>query len=322
MDSEDCLNIFEQRPSWARLTTNLAWCFTLPETADVPVIINTLQNALESLTNSSPWLAGQVINEHSDPANKNTGVFKIVPRDSAPQVIIKDHRETPSVPSIQVLRESGFATRLFDEDTFAPRPTLVLTPGIERPVLLVQANIISGGLIVVFGGNHSAMDMPGQAQIIRWFDKACRNEVPTPAELETGNMQRGNLIPLLDSSYQPGDELWQQTPPTPAVSMAQDKTKIEAEQAQPHWATFFFPSTSVADLKIEATTTRTSEYVSTDDTLSAFLWQSLSRARLHRLGPDTVSTSSRACNVRQVLDIPSTYPGLVQNNIIQQALAR
>jgi hypothetical protein len=315
MDPDDCLNILEQRPGWARLSTNIAWCFACPATANIPAIVSKLQHALEDLASAFPWIAGQVINEGSDPANNNTGVFKIIGKDFPSQIVAKDHRHTPSVPDIHKLRHAGFATKLLDEAFFAPRPNFSLEPRVLRHVLLVQVNIISGGLILVFSGNHSATDMPGLTQIVRWFDKACHNEPFAPEELEVGNMPRRHLIPLLDSAYQPGDEISLQMTPVPSVPKARNKSGTLVEKSLIRWETFSFSKTAIAELKAKATATRTSNYVSTDDAFSAFLWQALARARLQRLGADKTSTVARAFNARRVLKIPSNYPGLVQNTI-------
>jgi hypothetical protein len=220
MDPEDCLNVLEQRPGWAWFSTNIAWCFACPETADIPAIVAKLQHALEDLASAFPWIAGQVINEGSDPGSNNTGVFKIIEKDSAPKIVVKDHRQMPSVPDMNELRQAGFATKSLDQAFFAPRPNFSLDRSVLGHVLLVQVSIISGGLILVFSGNHSATDMTGLTQIARWFDKACHNEGFTPEELEVGNRPRRHLIPLLDSAYQPGNEISLQMTPIPSAPAA------------------------------------------------------------------------------------------------------
>jgi len=315
MDPDDYLNVLEQRPGWAILSTNIAWCFACPEPETTPAIVAKLQHALEALASAFPWIAGQVINEGSDPSTKNTGVFKIVPKDSTPYILVKDHRQAPSVPSIHNLRQVGFATKSLDQTLFAPRPNFSLDRSLLGHVLLVQANIISGGLVLVFSGNHSVTDMTGLTQIVQWFDRACHNEAFTPEQLRVGNMPRRHLIPLLDSTYQPGDEVSLQMTPVPSIPGANEKSDSTAEQPRLRWETFAFQSTATRELKARATATKTAAYVSTDDSLSAFLWQSLARVRIQRLGAAKTSTVARACNARRFLDIPSTYPGLVQNTI-------
>lgn len=59
------------------------------------------------------------------------------------------------------------------------------------------------------------------------------------------------------------------------------------------------------------TITATSGHISTDDTLSAFIWQFVVRAR--RLNSTSVSTFACSVDVRHCLDIPQTYPGLMHN---------
>lgn len=313
MNQDDCLNILEQRPGWARLATNIAWCFDRPENERTSKLIDTLQNGLEKLVENFPWIAGKVVNEGSDPAKNDTGTYKIVPRHEKPQIILKDHRNTPSVPDIHKLKRSGFAMHLLEENIFAPRSSLILEPQIDNAVLLVQANLVADGLVLVFSGNHSAMDMPGQTQIIRWFSQACRGENFDEQQLNIGNMPRRDLLPLLNATYQPGDELSHQTPLVP--SLATSATQAQDAANKIRWATFSFPSASIAALKANATSTRTSEYISKDDALSAFLWQSIARARLHRVSPDNLSTALRAVDVRRTLDIPPEYPGLAQNTL-------
>lgn len=307
MDATDILNIFEQRPCWERLVTNTALCFQLTETADHTAIVENMQDALDILASSFPWIAGQVINEGRN-LEGNSGIFKIVPFSNRPEIIVKDHRQAPSVPNLQSLKQAGYAVSMLDESIFAPRPAVKMIPSDEKPVLLIQANFLSGGLVLVFSGDHGAMDGPGQYQVMQWFCKACHDEAFTSTELNVGNMGRRNMIPLLDSTYEQGAELAPLIPPVSPPS-------LQTPRAPSTWATFEIPSAAVAGIKATATATCTSAYVSTDDALSAFVWQSIARARSLRLSPTTKSTASRAINVRKTLDLPPSYPGLVQNNL-------
>jgi len=216
---------------------------------------------------------------------------------------------------MQQLRESGYPVSMLEESIFAPRPGAIAIPLEARRVLLVQANIVHDGLILVFSGDHAAMDLSGLFQIVRWFSGACHNVSLTSTELTTGNMSRRDLIPLLCSTYQPGDELSQQIPPTRTTVMPLSRVPCT-------WATFKVPSHAVREIKATATATCTSPYVSTDDSLSAFIWQSVARARKQRLAPETISKVARAIDVRKVLRISSTYPGLVQNNTFNQLSLR
>ena len=212
---------------------------------------------------------------------------------------------------MQQLRESGYPVSMLEESIFAPRPGAIAIPLEARRVLLVQANIVHDGLILVFSGDHAAMDLSGLFQIVRWFSGACHDVSLTSTELTTGNMSRRDLIPLLDSSYQQGEELAQQIPPTPTAGAPISRVPCA-------WATFKIPSHAVHEIKAIAAAKSTSPFVSTDDSLSAFIWQSIARARMPRLAPETICKAVRAIDVRKVLGIPSDYPGLVQNNLFHQ----
>lgn len=211
---------------------------------------------------------------------------------------------------------------MLDETILAPLKTL---PGSSdefasdsAPVFVLQANLITGGFLLTFVGQHITMDMTGQGQIIHLFSKACRNEKFTSEELSSGNLVRGNPIPLLDDSYKQGSELaYQIVKPTPCHPISNDTNSHTAPPSPPEctWTYFTFDPGSLAALKSSATKDITlhSGYISTDDALSAFIWQSVIRARLPRLNPTAESTIARAVDVRHYLDISGTYPGHVQN---------
>ncbi|KAM0797367.1 trichothecene 3-O-acetyltransferase-like protein [Usnea florida] len=319
LDLDDYLDVFGQQPN-INIYTQICLCFPLGDDFSDSRVINTLTVGLERLTASFPWLAGQVVNEGS--CRGNSGVFKIKSLAHRPCLVVKDLRNAPSMPTMDALRRAKFPFRMLDETIVAPCKTI---PGgsdestsDSKPVFLVQANFVTGGLLLTFVGQHQAMDMPGQGQVMRLFSKACRNEPFTSEELSSGNLPRGNLIPLLDDAYEQGPELAHQIvkpiPPHPDSNSSNDQAEPPSSP-KCTWRYFSFHSTSLAALKSLATKTMTLPlgYISTDDALSAFIWQSVTRARLARLDPKTESTFARAINARRYLDIPKLYPGLVQN---------
>jgi hypothetical protein len=89
------------------------------------------------------------------------------------------------------------------------------------------------------------------------------------------------------------------------------------------WTYFLFSAASLATLKsLALTTTPLNGFVSTDDTLSAFIWKSVTNARLPRIINTTFkqnSTLSRNVDVRRHFSIPATYPGLVTSTTIHTA---
>lgn len=305
------LDILGQQPRINRLYTQLTFCFLLPDdSSNLQLeLINTLTTGLERLSANFPWIAGQVVKEH--------GSFKIKPFKKTPRLVVKDFRHDGSVPNWDNLRQANFPFGMLDEFTIAPCKTLADESASELPVFLIQANFISGGLLLTFNGQHGTMDMTGQGQIIHLLAKACRNKPFTPSELSVGNMDRQNIIPLLDDCA-PGPELDHQiSKDTPEGG--NQPANLQSQPPNCTWAYFIFPTTSLAALKSFAMkAVPPDSFVSTDDVLSAFTWQSITRARLPRLRtPSTLtSTLSRNIDVRRHLSIPSTYPGLISNATI------
>nr|A0A4V1DXC4.1 RecName: Full=O-acetyltransferase dmxR13; AltName: Full=Dimeric xanthone biosynthesis cluster protein R13 [Cryptosporiopsis sp. 8999]QCL09104.1 DmxR13 [Cryptosporiopsis sp. 8999] len=308
-DLDGHLDILGQQPL-LQMYTQICFAFPVADSSSYSAITKTLADGLERLSASFPWVAGHIVNE--DSGEGNTGVFKIKPLDKSPSLIVKDFRNDPSFPTMEAIKKAGFPFSMLNEDIIAPRKTLPVrsdTPEIS-PVLVVQADLITGGLLLVFAGQHNAMDMTGQGQVIHLFSKACRNEPFTSDELVSGNLDRRTLVPLLDDSYKQGHELARQIsqPRPPPSSDGPPPPKLD-------WTYILFSPTSLAELKslAQKTITFPSSFISTDDTLSAFVWQAVARSRLPRFDASAKTTCARAVDVRSYLGVPSTYTGLLQN---------
>lgn len=213
--------------------------------------------------------------------------------------------------------------RMLDEDVIAPRRTLPGGAGYSalgpEPVLLVQLNFVQGGLILTVNAQHSTMDMTGQAEVIRLLSKACHGAEFTPEELSVGNVSRDTIIPLLDDSYEPGQEVENQMVKAPAPAEG-DYHQPPAVLPKATWAYFSSSPEALAELKRTAVSSKTSNlgFISMDDSLSALLWQSSCRARLPRLDLSTRTTFCRAVDVRHQMGVSRLYPGLLQNMTFNQ----
>jgi hypothetical protein len=314
-----CLDIIGQQPG-LNMYTQLSLCYSLPSSYSHSKIIDTLQNGLERLSTSFPWVAGQIVNEGS--SEGNSGMFKIKPLKNIPILEVKDLRDNQSIPTMEAMRQANFPFTMLDESVVAPRNTRPASPEElatdSIPVFLLQATFIVGGLVLTFLAQHQAMDMAGQGQIMKLLSSACRNENFASEDLLSGNLPRRDIIPVLDESYQPGPELKDQiVTPTSPLQQSPNSSNIHPASisTKTSSAYFAFSSESLSALKSVATATihNTSEYISTDDALSAFMWKSVSRVRLHRLPPTDSSTFARAVDARRYLGIPQTYPGIIHN---------
>lgn len=311
MLKDDHLDVMGQQPFLHKLYTQLCCIFAVADDTTHKRVIATLRDGLDRLAESFPWLAGDVINEGA--SEGYTGVYRIVPSGKIP-LIARDLRGNPSAPTMDDLRRANCPMSMLDEKLIAPCLTLNLpgnTIGLaadSAPAFAVQANFVEGGLMLVIVGQHNVMDMTGQGHVMDLMSKACHNQPFTPDEILIGNPDRTKTIPLLDDAYEPGSELDPQiVKPKPEVS--------KDSPSQSSWAYATFSAASLATLKSLATKTMTqsSGFVSTDDTVSAFIWQCISRARILRLDPSSQSTFARAVDVRQRMGFPATYPGVLQN---------
>ena len=315
-DLNEDLDIFGQHLPF-KLYTQLCFCFPMPDDAfSHSAIIKTLTHGLERLSASFPWLAGQVFDIKWTGQDKSE-TFEIKPFERTPRLVVKDLRHDPSLPTMDALRRAKFPISMLDESMIAPLKTLPEDNANEvAPIFLLQANFITGGLLLTIVGQHNTMDMTGQGHIIHLLSKACHHEKITGEELTSGNLARRNLIPLLDESYRPGTELaYQIVNPTPPLRISNKPPAPSPPPPNCTWAYFTFPPTSLTTLKALAsqTITPTTNYITTDDALSAFIWKSITLTRLPRLPPTATSTLARAVDVRPYLNIPRTYPGMIQN---------
>ncbi|KAJ5930022.1 hypothetical protein N7466_005515 [Penicillium verhagenii] len=311
----DVLDVLGQQPGMHRLYTQICCVYPMSDPSVHDTIVNTLRYGLDRLAKTFPWLAGEVINEGSSAGN--TGIYRIIPSETIP-LIVKDLCLDNSAPTMDTLRKSKFPMSMLEESIIAPCLTINLpgnTVGLaaeSAPVFAVQANFITGGLMLTIVGQHNVMDMTGQDNIIRWMSKACHGIPFTAEEVSIGNMDRTKTITLLDEDYTPGPELDEQTIKPPSNNMP-DVSGLHPVKLK--WAYVNFSPGALQTLKSSATNSRTvpSGFVSTDDTVCAFMWKCVSRARVQRLDSTTKSTFARAVDVRERLGVPTTYPGMLQS---------
>lgn len=297
----------------------LCLCYAMPDCSPTSAesAVLSLKNGLEKLTRSLPWLAGQVVYEA--PNKTHTGRTKIKPLGKTPVFIVKDLRQQPWGLTMKALREAQFPFRLLDEQAIAPIQSFSSAMPGPKPVVLIQANLIPGGLVLTVAGQHQAMDCPGMGQILHLLSKACHGQAFSAEEIAAANLPRYRLIPFLDDSYQPGPELYRRIIP-PAQPF--DSTQAPSANSTPSsWINVIFEAVSLATLKRVAERDLSTHlgFISTDDALTAFVWKSIVRARISRLQLDEEATLCRAVNIRHLFDIPEGHPGMVTTCVYDTA---
>ncbi|KAJ5965401.1 hypothetical protein N7481_012115 [Penicillium waksmanii] len=138
----------------------------------------------------------------------------------------------------------------------------------------------------------------------------------TREEQTINMMDRRRVMPLLPESYDiwnPGPELNFHVHRPRETEFA---TTTDLNLATATWACVNFPQLSLNQLKSWATMTKKDPsipFVSTVDTVCAFLWKCISRVRLSRLDPSMISTISRAVDIRNRMGVPGSYLGVLQS---------
>jgi hypothetical protein len=304
---DEILDQFGQTPQSIRLYTQLCFCFSLTDTSPVSQseVIGFLKTGLERLCVSFRWIAGQVLHHDS--------VFRIRPFEKTPILVVRNLRNELS--TIDEFQDAEFPFSMLDERVLSQCNTFEADLKKPVPVLALQANFITGGLLLVFSGSHRCMDIAGESQVIHLFSKACCGKPFTSEELRTGHLPRQDIIPLLDEhTSKPQPAL--QVNAIPAPTITEDvPTLAPTTSPKSTWAYIIFSSTSLNTLKsLAAENVPPGGYVSTDDVLSAFIWQVVTQARLPRLDSRQESTFVRLVNVRKHVGIPATYTGNVVHN--------
>lgn len=278
-----------------KLYTQLSLCFGLSKDSskDQNHIVGILNNGLERLSVAFPWVSGQVV-----PGKEGSDTYRIVPLTRKLQLIVNDLTADGSI-SMDRLRKARFPFRMLDESILAPRSTICGPDSPDDlPVFFVQATFIRDGVILTFLTQHQVMDMVGQEAVMRLLSKACSGEPFTDEELSSGQLQSDIITPLEQSDLQ----------------VPEQPSEAQSSPADCSWTYFSFSHKALQQLRsIAQEHLKGVEYVSSDDALTAFIWQSVTRARLYRLSSEKQLKLARAVDVRRYLDVPATYPGLVQN---------
>ena len=285
------------------------------EDPDISKFTDTVHAGIKRWTESFPWLAGKIIN--TGRTETSSGVFKIVSHESTPNFVVRDWRQDNRVPTMAQLAEFEVPSAMLKEEFFTPITVLPSGDGDRSPISQIQLSIITGAVVLSIMANHQALDGTAQDQVCFLLDKACNNIPFTDEESRIGNLRRDTIVDIFDDDWQPPLNTWYRATTS---NDTETKTKNEKSDKPPikkvelRWTDILFKPTSLSTLKSTISRDLQSGFVSTDDALTALIWQSLAKARLARYPPSTETNIGRAVNPRRYLGIPATYPGYISNN--------
>lgn len=295
--------------------------------ADSEEIVSVLRNAVSKTLEALPILKGTV-NEVTDGFGYQEGCLGIrAPYYTADQILsVQDLRKTYD---IRKLRAEHFPSNGVD--------AALVTPDLSRdppPAMLIQANLIEGGLLLVFAIHHTIMDEQGLFNVIRVLSAYC-----------SGSDGAG----LVGSDWTDRSQLMEGEGPGKLEAYPEYRLRPEESLGKPPvyisdeptvgTAVLFFSDSSLEKLKkaasktdevsretngsvivngtesINSTHEISKSWISTNDALCGLLWKSITTARVPTLvhhPPSTLSHFNMAVSGRSILS-PPISPNYVGN---------
>lgn len=292
--------------------------FTTPDDAAQDRAVASLISAANKLSSDFPYLTGQVFN--SGATSTNSGTFKVIayPPHEGPEKFIhvkncKDLLE----PYAQIL-EAKAPLSMLDGRVISPAYGFpYMYPSAEAmPVIIVQINLLKGGIFLTTACQHDVMDGNADSRMIEYFARRCAGGDLSPEELALGNIDREEFFPPVSPTEDvdpleffkaPGSLPY--APPWPP------------QYGNAPWHCFRMSAENIATLKAIAKSTTatqqkdaayTAPFFSTDDIMTALIWKHLARSR-SLTASHTSSGLVRAVNGRSHFDppIPAKYVGHV-----------
>lgn len=304
--------------------THVLLCFPMPDDISRDSVVKVLDTAALKLTSTFPWLSSKAVNTGSEPGK--TGTFKLAPCSlfAAPNTIVRVKDCSSVCLSYAEIIQAQGPCSILDGKILGPVKAF---PEIYEesesdpaPVIVIQANFIQGGLLLDAAAQHNFIDGGGLFQCMRLLAKAMRDEHFSELEIQQGNRDRRNLIPLLGPNEPMLDHGHLRRP---SLLGGQNQQKpLPTIRPPAAWYCFRFPAPKLAQLKDLANndiscggSEHPISFVSTNDALSAFCWKNVSAVRLsRRQRPDDFSKFSRALDARRVMQVPKEYMGQMGYN--------
>ena len=305
------LAILDQLP-FMHFYSQMIVCFPLAGTTDNSEIIAHLENGLRTLVRVFPFLNKQVVLELDAESTVTTsGIHKLAPRDNGDDLMLRVNEVAGRFPSYEQISRSRAPASMLSSSVLAPMKSIPDSCDFSapQPVLVIQANLITGGLLLCFAAMHNVLDGNALGQLIPHFATACRGDNISDADIKAGNLARHNLFPPLRSGE-------------PSQDHSDFHKKLDPSHPEPRgshsipWVYFGFCAAKLAELKMEASressTVSGSSWISTNDALAALIWRAIVTARLPKLKLESTSSLVRAVNGRRSVRpaIPDSYMGV------------
>jgi hypothetical protein len=304
-------------------------CFKLPPSSSHERALDCLHRSLRSLVDGTPEIGGQVVVlPVEDEANSGNVPWRAIRPYKGIEFVVKDLRA--ELLSYAELERKGFPVAAFRDELLVPVPVAIQPE--PNAVMVVQASLIEGGLLLTICLSHNLTDGNGMNAITIALAELCQlaAKVEGPLEPRAMNMDRRLLLELTGSKKDlsdhpaygriegvfvpnvatPQEDGVEEPSKDPATEEKRDKQATTApvakEPARHH--TYRISSAAAATLKAAAgLQTR----ISTHDAIAALMWRALTIARYKagRLSADKTSTYTFPHNSRRHVGLPKDWVG-------------
>lgn len=313
-------------------------CFELPDGSSHANAIEVIKRGLQSLVEGTPELGGQIVVIPAKNGYKTP--WKGIEPYKGIEFVVKDL--TQNFHSYRELEAMGFPITAFKDQLLIPVPvTIQPDPNAE---MVVQANLIEGGLLLSVCLCHNLTDGNGMNAIMIALGEQCRLAAQTSDALPPRKMKT-DRTPLLEAKgsktdlkdhpaygfYEgafiphvaaPEDDATktesQQRPDNEAVTELEIEQQAEKlaiadspdpPRSQVQTRTFRISATASSSLKSAASELALN--VSTHDAIAALMWRTLivARHKAGRLDDNKISTYTIPHNARRYLGLPKEWVG-------------
>lgn len=304
-------------------------CFEVPKTSTHERALECLQRGLQSLVDGTPELGGQIIVlPVGDKANSHPVPWRAIRPYKGITFVVKDLKT--EFLTYRQLERKGFPVTAFKDEMLVPvAVTIQAEPG---PEMIVQANLIEGGLLLAVCLRHNLTDGNGMNAIMIALGEQCKlaAEMDGPLEPRVMMMDRKVMMGLTGSKkvlsdhpaygYHEGAFLPHVSAPEEngTVELPKETTNGDPETKEnadiaptPTPAVvhmYRISSAAAADLKTYA---GAHTPISTHDAIAALMWRTLTLARYKagRLSKDKINTYTFPHNARRHVGLPKDWVG-------------
>ncbi|CAN8095832.1 unnamed protein product [Discula destructiva] len=299
-----------------RMLVPVTCTYQLEDGANQEAVLSNMCEGLRRLLGEYKHLAGAL----HEPENGARAVVKRTASHATFDVHVRDVTVSdPDFPSFNSLKEQHFPPSQLDcmmPRLPAPSPATPVAEGI--PAMVVQLNLIRGGLVMGIAIHHMLIDARGLDKLLaRWaaHTRSVLDPVryPLPSPLRPCDLDPSVLVSAIShtGTTQAIDYRKKAVPSlkyAPSGPAAAPSISLSAMDRH----IWHIPASKLAALKASASVALgkdTQRWVSTNDCITALMWRAVTRARLAAHGIASPQDDARLVALENSLDVRGAFNG-------------